>query len=267
MRGGPPRPGAPGVVTPGRRRSTSPTVASPNLSISSRPMTILAAVDRRRASSSAARLAVISTTCALLALEAPEAAAAAARGADAGRAGAEAERDGAEAKAPGAVAFCWDITGAAASSRSGANQRRENKKISMLLIVSARPAASLRPGRICFSSPGPSGHWRRCVVRCSLFRVQPMLPVPRRLAGLRQAYQAYQAHCWHHPCFHPGHTAQPRRCWQKSRPAARPGWQAAGEQTGQQATEQAGPSSKAFWWSAVQLEEAGQNAINLWSTS
>ena len=40
--------GAPGVVTPRRRRNTSSTVASPNLSISPRPMTVLLAVARWR---------------------------------------------------------------------------------------------------------------------------------------------------------------------------------------------------------------------------
>lgn len=51
----PPRPGAPCMVTPGSRLSTSPTVLSPKRSISSRPTTILAAVDRRRSSVSLAR--------------------------------------------------------------------------------------------------------------------------------------------------------------------------------------------------------------------
>jgi hypothetical protein len=97
MRGGPPRPGAPGVLTPGRRRSTSPTLASPNLSISSRPMTIYAAVLWRRSSTSAVRPPVISMRWA--SAGAAAAGRGRAAGAEAGRAagcavGAEAARGG-----------------------------------------------------------------------------------------------------------------------------------------------------------------------------
>ena len=92
-RGGPPRPGAPGVVTPGRRRSTSPTVASPNLSISSRPITILAAVDWRRCSVSDSRPPVISTCWPLEG-----------SGAGAGAGGGTSETGGADAAAAGAEA-------------------------------------------------------------------------------------------------------------------------------------------------------------------
>jgi hypothetical protein len=48
------------MVTPGKRLSTSPKVASPCFSISSRPMTIFAAVDSRRVSVSLLRLLRIS---------------------------------------------------------------------------------------------------------------------------------------------------------------------------------------------------------------
>ena len=46
--GGPPRPGRPPVVTPGRRRITSPKFESPYCSISSRVMMILEADESRR---------------------------------------------------------------------------------------------------------------------------------------------------------------------------------------------------------------------------
>ena len=115
MRGGPPRPGAPGVVTPGRRRSTSPTVASPNLSISSRPMTIFDAVARRRASVSLSRPPVICTRCA------SGAAGAAARGE--GAEAADEGADAAEAGAAGARAPCANTGVAASASRPGAHRR------------------------------------------------------------------------------------------------------------------------------------------------
>ena len=54
MRTAPPRPGRPPSVTPGRRLSTSLTLLSPMRSSSSRPITILAALDSRRTSVSLA---------------------------------------------------------------------------------------------------------------------------------------------------------------------------------------------------------------------
>jgi hypothetical protein len=101
MRGGPPRPGAPGVVTPGRRRSTSPTVASPNLSISSRPMTILLAVAWRRCAVSVSRPPVISMRCDGLALAGAGAGAGAAAGVAGRGRGAEAAPAGACAAGAG----------------------------------------------------------------------------------------------------------------------------------------------------------------------
>ena len=140
MRGGPPRPGAPGVVTPGRRRSTSPSVASPNLSISSRPITILAAVERRRSSVSDSRPPVISICCVLLA--------------DAARAGADAARAGADAAAVGLV--CAEAVTAAHNKnqkRPGANAGCAFVIISMSRIVAAAAARPNGRRRICFSSP------------------------------------------------------------------------------------------------------------------
>ena len=122
MRGGPPRPGAPGVVTPGSRRSTSPTVASPNLSISSRPITILAVVDWRRRSVSDSRPPVISTCRPLAGSGAgdgvPAGATGGTGGADAAVAGAEAAALGAAAGADACPAAPWAGAAAVAHART-----------------------------------------------------------------------------------------------------------------------------------------------------
>ena len=57
----PPRPGLPPKVMPGMRFKTSPILESPCFSISSRPITILLAVDSRRCCVSLSRPLVIST--------------------------------------------------------------------------------------------------------------------------------------------------------------------------------------------------------------
>src|SRR5512134_1162354 len=93
MRGAPPRPGGPGIVMPGRRFSTSSVLLSPKRSISSRPITIFAALDWRRCSLSLLRPPVISMRCAF----------------------------GAEAAAAGAAGSGCACTTAAASARPAAD--------------------------------------------------------------------------------------------------------------------------------------------------
>ena len=185
-RGGPPRPGAPGVVTPGSRRSTSPTVASPNLSISSRPITILAVVDWRRRSVSVSRPPVISTCWPLEGSGAgggvPAGGTSETGGADAAAAGAEAVALGAAEGADAGPAAAWACTAAAAHARTRPSGLR-------VAAAGGVTPLSMRPGAAAAPERG------RATGRCtrpgagSAAGAQGQAQLPRRMRPLQHGWR------------------------------------------------------------------------------